>query len=142
MAWVEKDLKDHLVSTPCCVQGRQPPDQAAQSHIQHLWHFEAAPLQYFEYPEITLCVSRAARCRRWLVLHAGPFLLCLLIPSPQHVMQCQTAQLQFWLSLCTLLGKELAGEPGPESGGEWSYTQLATGHEWWSPGMGAGSCPV
>ena len=34
MTWVEKDHSDHLVSTPCYVQGRQPPDQAAQSHIQ------------------------------------------------------------------------------------------------------------
>ena len=34
MAWAEKDHSDHRVSTPCCVQGRQPPDQAAQSHIQ------------------------------------------------------------------------------------------------------------
>ena len=34
MAWVEKDHNDHLVPTPCYVQGRQPADQAAQSHIQ------------------------------------------------------------------------------------------------------------
>jgi len=34
MAWVEKDHNAHLVPTPCYVQGRQPPDQAAQSHIQ------------------------------------------------------------------------------------------------------------
>jgi len=34
MARVEKDHKDHRVSTPCYVQGHQPPDQAAQSHIQ------------------------------------------------------------------------------------------------------------
>ena len=34
MAWVEKGHNDHLVSTPCYVQGRQPADQAAQSHIQ------------------------------------------------------------------------------------------------------------
>ena len=34
MAWVEKDHSDRLVSTPCYVQGCQPPDQAAQSHIQ------------------------------------------------------------------------------------------------------------
>ena len=34
MAWVEKDHNDHRVSTPCYVQGHQPPDQAAQSHIQ------------------------------------------------------------------------------------------------------------
>ena len=34
MAWVEKDHDDHPVPTPCYVQGRQPPDQAAQSHIQ------------------------------------------------------------------------------------------------------------
>jgi len=34
MAWVEKDHNDHLVPTPCYVQGRQPADRAAQSHIQ------------------------------------------------------------------------------------------------------------
>ena len=33
MAWVEKDHNDHWVSAPRHVQGRQPPDQAAQSHI-------------------------------------------------------------------------------------------------------------
>jgi len=36
MAWVEKDLTHHLVSTLCYVQVRQPADQAAQSHIQPL----------------------------------------------------------------------------------------------------------
>ncbi|XP_046765712.1 uncharacterized protein LOC124417654 [Gallus gallus] len=40
------------------------------------------------------------------------------------------------------LGKEAAGGPGPEGGGEWSSIQLATGHEWCSPGVGAGACPV
>ena len=34
MAWVEKDHNAHPVSTPCYVQGRQPLNQAAQSHIQ------------------------------------------------------------------------------------------------------------
>ena len=34
MAWVEKDHNAHLVLTPCYVQGHQPADQAAQSHIQ------------------------------------------------------------------------------------------------------------
>jgi len=34
MAWVEKDHSAHLVPTPCYVQGCQPADQAAQSHIQ------------------------------------------------------------------------------------------------------------
>jgi len=33
MAWVEKDHNAHPVPTPCYVQGRQPADQAAQSHI-------------------------------------------------------------------------------------------------------------
>jgi len=33
-SWIEKDLKEHLVSPPCCGQGHQPLDQAAQSHIQ------------------------------------------------------------------------------------------------------------
>ena len=31
---LKKDHNDHRVSTPCYVQGRQPPAQAAQSHIQ------------------------------------------------------------------------------------------------------------
>jgi len=31
---IEKDHIAHPVPTPCCVQGRQPLDQAAQSHIQ------------------------------------------------------------------------------------------------------------
>ena len=34
MAWVEKEHSAHPVATPCYVQGHQPPDQAAQSHIQ------------------------------------------------------------------------------------------------------------
>jgi len=34
MAWVEKDHSAHPVPTPCYVQGGQPADQAAQSHIQ------------------------------------------------------------------------------------------------------------
>jgi len=29
MAWVEKDINEHLVPTPCYAQGRQPADQAA-----------------------------------------------------------------------------------------------------------------
>ena len=33
MAWVEKDLKDRPVPTPCYVQGHQPMDQAAQSLV-------------------------------------------------------------------------------------------------------------
>ena len=34
MAWVEKDHNAHPVPTPCYVQGHQPANQAAQSHIQ------------------------------------------------------------------------------------------------------------
>ena len=34
MAWDETDHNAHPVPTPCYVQGRQPADQAAQSHIQ------------------------------------------------------------------------------------------------------------
>ena len=34
MAWVEKNHNGHLVTPSCYVQGRQPLDQAAQSHIQ------------------------------------------------------------------------------------------------------------
>jgi len=34
MAWVEKDHNAHPVPTPCYVQGCQPADRAAQSHIQ------------------------------------------------------------------------------------------------------------
>jgi len=47
-----------------------------------------------------------------------------------------------WLGqVHSLLGKELAGRLGPESGGEWSKIQLATGHEWHSPGVSAGAGP-
>ena len=41
-----------------------------------------------------------------------------------------------------LLGKKLAGWPGPKSGGEWSYIQLVAGHKWCSPGLGIGASPV
>jgi len=34
MAWVAKAHNAHPVPTPCYVQGHQPADQAAQSHIQ------------------------------------------------------------------------------------------------------------
>jgi len=34
MAWAAKEHSAHPVPTPCTVQGRQPADQAAQSHIQ------------------------------------------------------------------------------------------------------------
>ena len=34
MTWVAKEHNAHPVPTPCYVQGRQPADQAAQSHIQ------------------------------------------------------------------------------------------------------------
>ena len=34
MAWVEKEHNAHPVPTPCYVQGRQPANQAAHSHIQ------------------------------------------------------------------------------------------------------------
>jgi len=33
MAWGVKARNDHLASTPCYVQGHQPLDKAAQSHI-------------------------------------------------------------------------------------------------------------
>jgi len=34
VAWVGKEHSAHPIPTPCYVQGRQPADQAAQSHIQ------------------------------------------------------------------------------------------------------------
>ena len=34
MAWAEKDHSNYPVPPPCYVQGRQPPAQAAQRHIQ------------------------------------------------------------------------------------------------------------
>ena len=34
MVWVRRDLKDHLVPTPCHGQGHLPLDQLAQSPIQ------------------------------------------------------------------------------------------------------------
>ena len=48
-----------------------------------------------------------------------------------------------WLGqVHSLLGKELTGWMGPESGGEWSYIQLATSCEWCSPGVRTGACPA
>lgn len=35
VAWVEKGLKDNLISSPCCEQGHLLLDQLAQSPIQH-----------------------------------------------------------------------------------------------------------
>lgn len=55
-AWVEKDHSEHLVSTPpCCVQGHQPLEQAAQSHVQpgleslQGWsiHYSSIGIHYF-----------------------------------------------------------------------------------------------
>lgn len=34
----------------------------------------------------------------------------------------------------SFLGKNLAGWPGPENGGEWTHIQLADSHQWGSPG--------
>jgi len=51
MAWVIEDHSDHLVPSPCYVQGGQPADQAAQSHIQpgleclHGWGIHSLPGQ-------------------------------------------------------------------------------------------------
>ena len=66
MAWVEKSHNDHLISTPCYVQGRQPADQAAQSHIQPgleclqgcgVHNLLGRPVQYVT----TLCVKNFYR---------------------------------------------------------------------------------
>jgi len=62
MAWVEKDHNDRVISTPCYVQGRQPADQAAQSHIQpgleclHGWGIHNLPGQPVPVPH-HLCVK-------------------------------------------------------------------------------------
>ena len=34
------------------------------------------------------------------------------------------------------------GRLSPERGGEWSYIQLATGHQWCSPGLSTGASSV
>ena len=63
MAWVKKDHNDHRVSTPCYVQGHQPPDQAAQSHIQpgleclqgwgiHNLLGQPVPVRIHQYPSV------------------------------------------------------------------------------------------
>ena len=63
MAWVEKDHNDHLLPTPCYVQGLQPAAQAAQSHTQpgleclHEWSIHSLlgqPVQCIT----TLCVKK------------------------------------------------------------------------------------
>ena len=57
MAWVEKDLKDHLVSTPCYVQGCQPLEQAAEIYFMDKFCFQLHLIGEFswegtsDYPE-------------------------------------------------------------------------------------------
>ena len=48
MAWVRRDLKDHLDPTLCCGQGYLPPDQAAQYPIQPgLGHLQGLDIHSF-----------------------------------------------------------------------------------------------
>jgi len=48
MVWVRRDLKDHLVPTPCHGQGHFPLDQVAQSLIQpSLEHFQGVDIHSF-----------------------------------------------------------------------------------------------
>jgi len=64
MAWVEKDHNAHPVPTPCYVQGCQPPDQAAQSHIQpgsaflicQQWWTQKS--QYINYQTFSWCYKK------------------------------------------------------------------------------------
>jgi len=85
MAWVEKDHNDHGVPTPCYVQGHQPPDQAAQSHIQpgleclQGWGIHSLlgqPVQCITELLILLC---SAATLLPAVNHVG---ICLQNPSP------------------------------------------------------------
>ena len=48
MVWVGRDLKDHLVPTPCHGQGHLPPDQVAQSPSKPgLEHFQGGDIHSF-----------------------------------------------------------------------------------------------
>ena len=58
MAWVEKD--HNPVPTPCYVQGRQPPDQAAQCHIQP--GYSQRPLCSQSRALSTIVVPKEQRC--------------------------------------------------------------------------------
>lgn len=52
------------------------------------------------------------------------------------VSHCSPFLLEKWLFMAWIgvLGKNLAEWSGPESGGEWSYIKLLTGHKCCSPG--------
>jgi len=81
MAWAEKDHNAHLISTPCYVQGCQPPDQAVQSHIQpgleHISEphfsltcthktFKELPSQFSVPITTTLCTSLAREKQEYI----------------------------------------------------------------------------
>ena len=46
MVWAGRDLKDHLVPTPCHKQGHLPLDQVAQS----IHSFSGQPVPVFHHP--------------------------------------------------------------------------------------------
>ena len=78
MAWVEKHHSAHLFPTPCYVQGHQPADQAAQSHIQPgleclqgwgIHHFLPVWMLRDEAPPAVHTSGQALSC--WLRLGGG-----------------------------------------------------------------------
>ena len=78
MAWVEKDHNDHPVSTPCYVQGRQPPDQAAQSHIQ-------PGLECLQGCSMSLpCFRIRLKPKLWLQQHYGSCTHHCWLPTGKH----------------------------------------------------------
>ena len=100
VAWIEKDHKDHRVSTPCYVQGCQPLDQAAQSHIPSRDGASTAswgnPFQCVT----TLCVKNFLLISNvklpCLSLRPLPLVLSLPIVINSHSPSCLYAPFKYW----------------------------------------------
>ena len=105
MAWIEKDYNDHLVSTPCYVQGCQQLDQAAQSHIQPGLECLQGWASTTSLGNLFQCVTTLWVKNFLLIsnlnlscLSLNPFLLVLswstLVNS--HTLSCLYAPFQYW----------------------------------------------
>ena len=105
MAWVEKDHNDHPVPTPCCVQGRQPADQAAQSHIQpgleclQGWGIHSLlgqPLQCITTLWVKKFLLISNLSLPYLILRPFPLVLSLSTLINNHSHSCLYTPFKYW----------------------------------------------
>ena len=101
MAW---DFKDPLVSTPCYMQSQQPPDQAAQSHIQpgleclqgwgiHILFRQPVPVRHHPLVNFLLTSKLNLPC---LSLKPFPLVLSLSTLINSHSPSCLYVPFKYW----------------------------------------------